>query len=75
MIKRGGYYGLYILFNLVMDYYEIIEVLYLWTLYHDRLADVHVLRFCPADYLTAFKAADCSGGVEYPAVLDDINRH
>ena len=50
-----------------MNYYKVVEVLDLRTLYHDGFTDMHELSFCSADNKTFFEAAyrACS-------VVDDV---
>ena len=51
---------LHVLFDLIVYDHEIIEVLDLWTLNHNRLPDVHELGLSSADDEAAFEPADCA---------------
>lgn len=71
--RRGGLCELHVLFYLVMNYYEVVEVFDLWTLYHDRFTHVHVLSFGAPDDEALFEPAGGACGVDYAACLDNVH--
>lgn len=56
-----------VLFDLIVDYDEVVEVLDLGALDHDGFADVHELCFSSAYDEAAFESADCAC-----CIVDDV---
>ena len=67
---RGDTILLNVLLYLIMNDYEIVEVLDLWTLHHYRLTDMHELCLCSADNKTFFEATRSPCGIVDDVCLD-----